>query len=97
MRVAVRADHAGTPLNRLAIAELRRIGMSFSTRADMAPRSRTIYPDFTAVVGKEVTSGRCERGLLICVDGVGVAVAANKGFRHLCRNVPRHLFGPPRS
>jgi ribose 5-phosphate isomerase B len=36
------------------------------------------YPDYAIAVAKEVTSGRCERGLLICGSGVGVAVAANK-------------------
>ena len=36
------------------------------------------YPDYATAVAEELTSGRCERGLLICGSGVGVAVAANK-------------------
>ena len=36
------------------------------------------YPDYAALVGREVVEGRCERGVLICGSGVGASVAANK-------------------
>jgi ribose 5-phosphate isomerase B len=78
MRVAVGADHAGTPLNDAAIAELRRLGHEVT---DLGTHDSSVpddYPDYAAAVAEEVTSGRCERGVLICGSGVGVAVAANK-------------------
>ena len=78
MRIAVGADHAGTPLNEDAIAELRRLGhviVDLGTHDSTQPDD---YPDYAAAVAEEVISGRCERGLLICGSGVGVAVAANK-------------------
>ena len=78
MRIAVGADHAGVPLNEVAIAELRRLGhevVDLGTHDSSQPDD---YPDYAAAVAQEVASGRCERGLLICGSGVGVAVAANK-------------------
>ena len=72
------ADHAGVPLNEVAIAELRRLGhevVDLGTHDSSQPDD---YPDYAAAVAQEVASGRCERGLLICGSGVGVAVAANK-------------------
>jgi RpiB/LacA/LacB family sugar-phosphate isomerase len=36
------------------------------------------YPDYAEAVGKAITEGRAERGLLVCGSGVGASVAANK-------------------
>lgn len=78
MRIAVGADHAGTPLNEVVIAELRRLGHEVVDLGTHDPSQPDDYPDYAAAVAEELTSGRCERGLLICGSGVGVAVAANK-------------------
>ena len=78
MRIAVGADHAGTPLNEVAIAELRRLGHEVTDLGTHDPSQPDDYPDYAAAVAGELISGRCERGLLICGSGVGVAVAANK-------------------
>jgi ribose 5-phosphate isomerase B len=78
MRIAVGADHAGTPLNDAAIAELRRLGHDVVDLGTHDPSQPDDYPDYAAAVAEEVVSGRCERGLLICGSGVGVSVAANK-------------------
>jgi len=78
MRIAVGADHAGTPLNELAIAELRKLGHEVVDLGTHDPSQPDDYPDYAAAVAEELSSGRCERGLLICGSGVGVSVAANK-------------------
>ena len=78
MRIAVGADHAGVPLNEAAIAELRRLGHEVVDLGTHDCSQPDDYPDYAAAVAEEVASGRCERGLLICGSGVGVAVAANK-------------------
>ena len=78
MRIAVGADHAGVPLNERAIAELRRLGHEVVDLGTHDPSQPDDYPDYAAGVAQQVTSGRCERGVLICGSGVGVAVAANK-------------------
>ena len=78
MRIAVGADHAGVPLNETAMSELRRLGYEVVDLGTHDPLQPDDYPDYAAAVAQEVTSGRCERGLLICGSGVGVSVAANK-------------------
>jgi ribose 5-phosphate isomerase B len=78
MRIAVGADHAGVPLNEAAISELRQLGHEVVDLGTHDPTQPDDYPDYAVAVAEEVTSGRYERGLLICGSGVGVAVAANK-------------------
>lgn len=78
MRIAVGADHAGVPLNKIAIAELRLAGHEVLDLGTHDPSQPDDYPDYAAAVAEEVASGRCERGLLICGSGVGVSIAANK-------------------
>jgi ribose 5-phosphate isomerase B len=78
MRIAVGADHAGVPLNDIAIAELRRLGHEVVDVGTHDASQPDDYPDYAAAVAQEVISGHCERGVLICGSGVGVAMAANK-------------------
>ncbi len=47
------------------------------------------YPDIAAKVAKEVQSGKCNQGILICRSGIGMSIVANKfkGIRcALCHN-----------
>jgi ribose 5-phosphate isomerase B len=78
MRIAVGADHAGVPMNEVAIKELQRLGIEVVDKGTHDPSQPDDYPDYAVAVGEEVSSGRCDRGLLICGSGVGVSVAANK-------------------
>ena len=78
MRIAVGADHAGVPLNEAAIAELRRLGHEVVDLGTHDPTQPDDYPDYAVAVTQQITSGRCERGVLVCGSGVGVSVAANK-------------------
>jgi ribose 5-phosphate isomerase B len=78
MRIAVGADHAGVPLNDVAIAELQRLGHEVVDLGTHDASQPDDYPDYAIAVAREVGEGRCERGLLVCGSGVGVAIAANK-------------------
>jgi ribose 5-phosphate isomerase B len=78
MRIAVGADHAGTPLNEKVIEELRSLGHDV---VDLGTHDASVpddYPDYALAVAEKVVNGSCERGVLICGSGVGVSVAANK-------------------
>jgi ribose 5-phosphate isomerase B len=77
MRIVIAADHAGYHLKE----ELIRLLMSEGIQAaDLGTGSTdpVDYPDFARTVGKAVSSGQAERGILVCGSGVGVCVAANK-------------------
>jgi ribose 5-phosphate isomerase B len=78
VRIAVGADHAGVPLNEIAIKELQRIGIEVVDKGTHDPTQPDDYPDYALAVAEEVSSGRCDRGVLVCGSGVGVSVAANK-------------------
>ena len=90
MRIAVGADHAGVPLNEVAIEEMRRLGHEVVDLGTHDASQPDDYPDYAIAVAREITSGNCERGVLICGSGVGVSVAANKvrGIRAaLCHDI----------
>ena len=47
------------------------------TKVLQSPRRSTI-PTSAAVVGKKVSDGEVDRGILICGTGIGMAITANK-------------------
>ena len=77
MRIAVGADHAGFALKeklRRRLAEEGHEVVDFGTGSEES----CDYPDFAQAVAREVSQGRCDRGLLVCSTGIGMAMAANK-------------------
>jgi RpiB/LacA/LacB family sugar-phosphate isomerase len=77
MRVAVGADHAGFSLKQDLVTYLKTLKHDV---LDLGTNSAdpVDYPDYAEAVGKAITEGRAERGLLVCGSGVGASVAANK-------------------
>ena len=77
MKVALASDHAGFELKKSLIDELKREGYE---TVDLGAHDRTPsdYPDFARAIGRAVTSGEVERGILVCGSGVGASVAASK-------------------
>ena len=76
-RVAVGADHGGFPLKQTLVDYIRSRGDEV---VDLGTNSLdpVDYPDFALAVAQNVTSGRADRGIIICGSGVGASVAANK-------------------
>jgi ribose 5-phosphate isomerase B len=77
MRIAIGADHAGFVLKEELKARLADSGHAV---IDLGTNSSdpVDYPDFAALVGRAVVSGRAERGIIVCGSGAGAAIAANK-------------------
>jgi ribose 5-phosphate isomerase B len=77
MLVAIGSDHAGLDLKEDVIrllSELKHETMDFGTDN---PQS-VDYPDFGEKVAGAVSTGRAERGILICGTGIGMSIVANK-------------------
>jgi len=77
MRVALGADHAGFQLKEAVKRFLtsRRVPCEdFGTTSDAS----VDYPDYAIRVAKAVAAGGCDRGILVCGSGIGMAIAANK-------------------
>ncbi|MBI2872041.1 MAG: ribose 5-phosphate isomerase B [Chloroflexi bacterium] len=77
-RVAVGADHGGFPLKADLVPWLQGQGYEVLDLGAHALDSADDYPDFAEAVATAVTSGRAERGILVCGSGVGASIAANK-------------------
>jgi RpiB/LacA/LacB family sugar-phosphate isomerase len=77
VRVAIGADHAGFELKEQLKERLAGRGVAV---IDLGTTSTdpVDYPDYAAAVGRAVTSGRAERGIVVCGSGAGAAIAANK-------------------
>jgi glycine hydroxymethyltransferase len=77
MRIAIGADHAGFPLKEQVRAALEKRGHQVADFGTDSQQS-TDYPDYAALVAREVAAGRADRGVLVCFTGVGMSMAANK-------------------
>jgi ribose 5-phosphate isomerase B len=77
MKIAIGADHAGFALKEQLRADLSAEGhevMDFGTDSSES----VDYPDYAQKVGREVSTGRVDRGVLVCGTGIGMEIAANK-------------------
>ena len=77
MRIALGADHAGVALKRRVIQALDERHLTYEDFGTDTEAS-VDYPDYARRVAEAVASGACERGILICGSGIGMAIAANK-------------------
>ncbi len=77
VRIAIAADHAGYALKeilRRSLSDPANEVEDLGTHSD-APVD---YPDFAAAVARRVAAGTCDRGILVCGTGIGMAMAANR-------------------
>ena len=77
MKIAIGADHAGFALKEKLRQRLAAEGHEVE---DFGPGTAEScdYPDFAQPVGREVSQGRADRGILVCSTGIGMCMAANK-------------------
>ncbi|MBR2375109.1 MAG: ribose 5-phosphate isomerase B [Clostridia bacterium] len=77
MKIAVACDHGGLNLKNAMIAYVQSMGhevVDFGTDSTAS----CDYPDFAAAAAEAVSSGACQRGILVCSSGIGVSIVANK-------------------
>ena len=77
MNLAFGADHAGFQLKQHVIETARSLGHSVLDLGTNGPES-VDYPDFAEAVAKAVLDGRADLGVVICSNGVGISITANK-------------------
>jgi ribose 5-phosphate isomerase B len=77
MRIAIGADHAGFALKQHLVETLKELGHDVDDRGTHDERS-VDYPEICAAVGREVTAGRADRGIVVGGSGQGEQIAANK-------------------
>jgi ribose 5-phosphate isomerase B len=78
MKIVIGADHAGYEMKQSVAEHLKNQGHTVADVGTNDPGKPDDYPDFAALVAKQLQSGQADRGILICGSGVGASVAANK-------------------
>ncbi|MBN9494743.1 ribose 5-phosphate isomerase B [bacterium] len=77
MKLAFGADHAGFALKQHLADVARNAGHTVVDFGTNGPES-VDYPDYGEAVGRAVVNGEAELGVVICSNGVGISIAANK-------------------
>jgi ribose 5-phosphate isomerase B len=77
MTIAIGCDHAGVELKREIISLLHDLHIECIDYGTNGTES-VDYPDFGEKVSEAVSSGKIEKGLLICGTGIGMSIVANK-------------------
>lgn len=76
-KIALGADHAGYGFKSQLMQDLTSQG-HLVVDCGAHSEEASDYPDYAFRVAKAVASGRCDRGILVCGSGIGMAIAANK-------------------
>ncbi len=77
MKIGIGCDHAGLELKNEIIRLLSGLGIECIDYGTNSPES-VDYPDFGEKVSDAVSSGKIDRGILICGTGIGMSIVANK-------------------
>ncbi len=75
--IAIGSDHGGFELKNKIVAYLEANGYDVKDFGIHEMKS-VDYPDIAQVVCESITSGECDRGILVCGTGIGISIAANK-------------------
>lgn len=75
--IAIGCDHGGFELKQVIIDYFKAQNIDFEDFGCFNTAS-VDYPDIAKPVCESVTSGNCERGILVCGTGIGMSIAANK-------------------
>ena len=77
MKIAVGCDHGALTLKNKVVAHLLQRGFQVEDVGTYTPDSCD-YADYAAAAARLVASGACQRGIVLCTTGIGVAIPANK-------------------
>ena len=77
MTIAIGSDHGGVGLKDFLVQFLRAKGIEIEDMGTKGSES-VDYPDFGRLVSLQVSKGKAERGILVCTNGIGMSILANK-------------------
>ena len=76
-KIAIGCDHGGFNLKQQVMKHLDERKIEYKDYGTYDTNS-CHYPVYAKAVAKAITTGECERGILICGTGIGISIAANK-------------------
>jgi uracil phosphoribosyltransferase len=89
MRVVIASDHAGFELKGELREMLAGLGHDVTDVGTYSGEKPVDYPDWSEKAAEMITSGKADRGIMICGTGIGMSIAANKVkgiYAALCHN-----------
>ena len=78
MKIAVAADHNGYDLKNLIYNLMSDAGHEVTDVGPHEVDPLDDYPDYAKPLAEGVSTGKYDRGIMVCGSGVGASVAANK-------------------
>jgi len=75
--LVIASDHGGVELKDALVAYLRERGEEVRDLGTTGTAS-VDYPDYARAVAERVSHGEAERGVLMCTNGIGMSIVANK-------------------
>ncbi len=75
--IALGSDHGGFPLKERVKAYLDTKGIAYKDYG-CDNMDSCDYPVYGKAAAEAVSSGACEKGIVICTTGIGISIAANK-------------------
>lgn len=90
MLIAIGSDHAGLEIKAEITSVLKELGHEYIDYGTDTPQS-VDYPDFGEKVSDAVSTGKADRGILICGTGIGMSIVANK-FPNIRASLCNELF-----
>lgn len=91
MKVYIGADHRGVNFKSQIIKILEKQGHTVVDCGAHTSKTSCDYPKVAYKVATHVAKSKQARGMLVCMSGIGQAMAANKvrgAYAALCYNVP---------
>lgn len=77
MKIVLAADHGGFELKEIIRKDLIQAGYQLVDAGCFSTDS-VDYPDYVEKAVERIASGECQKGILICGTGIGMAIAANR-------------------
>jgi ribose 5-phosphate isomerase B len=77
MKIAVASDHAGFELKSQVVSYLEERGIGYRDFGS-GPGETVDYVDYAVMALDSIAAGECDRAILLCGTGIGMAVVANK-------------------
>lgn len=75
--IAIGSDHGGYALKERIIRHLKEAGIPCEDLGCHSTESCD-YPVYGHAVAQAVAEGRCEKGIVVCTTGIGIAMSANR-------------------
>jgi len=77
MKIAIGCDAAGIVLKESVINCITMLGFEYLDYGTYSSESCD-YPDFALAAAEAVNAGKCQKAILLCGTGIGMAICANK-------------------